>query len=136
MTLPPPKTASSPPPQRSCSTSMTRSVSARRTRSPVVGPYSWRYRAREISIIDRTSRLATQSEDDAIAADRDQWHRPSDPGFEPDRRARRYVQSESTGTGSVELEGGVGLEEVVVGADLDRPVAGVDHVELDGHQAC
>src|SRR5699024_9859307 len=43
MTFPPPKTTSSPYSVKSFSTSINKSVSAKRTESPVVGPYIWAY---------------------------------------------------------------------------------------------
>src|SRR6266487_3570072 len=48
MTLPPPKVTSSPYTVKSFSTSISSSVSARRTRSPVVGPYRSAYVRRGI----------------------------------------------------------------------------------------
>src|SRR5699024_1351433 len=43
MTFPPPNTTSSPYFVKSFSTSINKSVSAKRTESPVVGPYIWAY---------------------------------------------------------------------------------------------
>ena len=46
-------------------------------------------------------------------------------GFEADGGAGGDVQALAAGGGAVEAQGGVGFGEVVVGADLDRAVAGV-----------
>src|ERR1700722_6968175 len=135
MTLPPPKMASSPasgpgPPQRSSVTSISRSVSASRTRSPVVGPYSAAYRAREISAIKRSRVFAAQAGHDPGSGQRDQRDRPGHAGLEPYRRPGRDVQPVAAGRGPVEGHRRVGRSEVVVRADLDGPVPGVLHGQL------
>src|ERR1700694_4107921 len=76
MTLPPPNTTSSPanedgPPHRSSSTSIQRSVSAHRVRSPVVGPYSARYRSRGRSAMGVTAGSIERSSDVAAEPGRD-----------------------------------------------------------------
>src|SRR5919108_4108769 len=123
MTLPPPKTASSPaapgPPERSSSISISRSVSASRMRSPVVGPNRSAYAAREISGIEGTSGLPAQSGHHAGAGERDEFDVDGDPGLEAHGGARGDVQPLAVRCGAVEVQAGVGLGEVVVGADLD-----------------
>src|SRR5579864_1728937 len=67
MTLPPPKVTSSPYTVKSFSISISNSVSARRTRSPVVGPYRSAYvrrgifkliwRSFQVDRVDLTGRL-------------------------------------------------------------------------------
>jgi len=67
------------------------------------------------------------------AAVRDERHLAFDTGLEAHRRAGRDVEPASTRRGTVERQRRVRLGEVVVRADLHRPVAGVD----DGHRdAC
>ena len=70
-----------------------------------------------------------------LAGDRHQPHRPALARLEADRRARRDVETVAVGGPAVEHQGAVGLEEVVVAADLDRPVAGVRDRQLDGGAA-
>ena len=53
-------------------------------------------------------------------------------GLEADGGAGRDVESHAKGGAAVEVQGAVDLEEVGVGADLDRPVAGVGDFELKG----
>ncbi len=63
--------------------------------------------------------------DDAGAAERHERDLPRLAGLEPHGGAGRDIQPLAAGDGAVELQGGVGLGEMVVAADLDRPVAGV-----------
>jgi hypothetical protein len=53
-------------------------------------------------------------------------------GLEPHRGAGRDVEAETASLVALEIQRPVGLEEVVVRTDLDRPVAGVGHLQLDG----
>src|SRR3954468_7109628 len=57
------------------------------------------------------------------------------PRLEPHRRPGRDVEPHAARLAAVEAQGLVGLEEVVVRADLDRPVAGVGDLEGDGRAA-
>lgn len=63
----------------------------------------------------------------SVAGERHQVDRPFDPRLEAHRGAGRDVESAAPGGLAVEVEGGVGLGEVEVGADLDGPVAPVGH---------
>src|SRR6185437_3665543 len=132
ITLPPPKTASSPPAHRSCSTSMVSAVSASRIRSPAVGPYRSAYRDRLSSLTGRAlepSPADLQSGHVPVAGQRHQRDLPLDAWLEPDGGARRDVQPVPPGGVPVERERRVGLREVEVRPDLDRPVSGVGHDE-------
>ncbi len=51
-------------------------------------------------------------------------------GLEPDGGARGNVEPLTESPLPVKLEGPVDLEEVEMGSDLDRPVAGIPHREL------
>src|SRR5690348_15531966 len=57
------------------------------------------------------------------------------PRLEPHRRPGRDVEPHAARLATVELQRLVGLEEVVVRADLDRPLAGVGDLERDGRAA-
>ena len=57
-------------------------------------------------------------------------HRARLAGLEAHRRAGGDVEPHALGALAVELQRLVGLEEMIVAADLDRPVAGVG--DLDG----
>ena len=62
---------------------------------------------------------------DAPAAIRHQRHFARLAGFEAHRGAGRDIEPLATRGGAVERQRGVGFGEVIVAADLDRPVAGV-----------
>lgn len=68
----------------------------------------------------------------AVPPKRHQPHLAGLPGLEADGRAGRDVKPQAEGAGAVEIQGLVNLEEMVMRADLHRPVAGVDHGQLDG----
>src|SRR5262245_34246084 len=64
-----------------------------------------------------------------------EWHQVDFAGLarlEAHRRAGSDIEAAAARLGAVELQGRVGLGEVVMRADLDRPVAGVGHGEGDG----
>src|SRR5579863_9417695 len=134
---------------RSRSTCTNSSVSARRTRSPVVGPNISAY-WRRVSLrgmasfpfgpglrpgIERAVDLRLQAVDLAQAGQGDELHALGVARLEADGGAGGNVQPEAAGGGTVEAQGVVGLEEMVVRTDLDRAVAGVGDVERDGRQA-
>src|ERR1700722_3385914 len=140
MTFPPPNTASSPPAHRSRSTSMSSAVSASLIRSPAVGPYSSAYRSRLSSLTGLALRPGCtgcpakpptadlQARHHPPAGQRHQRDLALDPRLEPHRRAGRDVQPAAPGKLPVEPQRRVGLREVEVRADLNRPVADVrDH---------
>src|ERR1700738_3998062 len=68
---------------------------------------------------------AAKSVDDALAGERHELHVAGLPRFDPHRGARRDVEPHAAGFFSVELQRRVGLEEMIVRADLDRTIAGV-----------
>src|SRR5258708_34975559 len=68
----------------------------------------------------------------ALAGERDERDVARLPGLEAPRGAGRDVEPHAARLFAVELERRVGLEEVVVRADLDRPVAGVRHRQRHG----
>ncbi|KAG5731386.1 hypothetical protein E4T56_gene19676, partial [Termitomyces sp. T112] len=84
---------------------------------------------------ERALHQAAESEDAALAADGDQFHRALLAGFETHRGARDDVEPHAMGGGAVEAQGRIGLGEVVVRADLDGPVAGVAHHQGQGGAA-
>jgi hypothetical protein len=65
------------------------------------------------------------SRDDARAAEGDQPHRARLARLEARRGAGGDVEAHPARGGAVEAQGGIRLGEVVVAADLDRPVAGI-----------
>src|SRR5690606_5383977 len=79
--------------------------------------------------------LLVEAEHQPVAAIGDQSHRPRLAGFEPHGAAGGDVQAHAAGLLAIEAERGVGLVEVIVRADLDRPVAGIGHFEGDGRLA-
>ena len=70
-----------------------------------------------------------------IAAEGHELDRPALARLEADGGAGGNVQTEAVGRGAVELERGVGLEEMVVRADLNRSVAGVGDRHADRRAA-
>src|SRR5687768_11955510 len=65
----------------------------------------------------------------------DEGHLASLAGLEADGGAGRNVEAEAAGLLAVEGEGRVRFVEMVVRADLDRPVAGIGDLEGDGGAA-
>src|SRR5438045_7108660 len=69
--------------------------------------------------------------DDAVAGEGHEVHRPGLPGLEADRRAGRDVEAKAAGLLPVEHQRRVGLEEMIVAADLHRPVAEIGDAHLE-----
>ncbi len=63
--------------------------------------------------------LAAEAVDLAGAGEGDEADVAGLAGLEPHRGAGRDVEAETPGLAALELQGRVGLEEMVVGADLD-----------------
>ena len=108
-----------------------RSVSASRRRSPTVGPYRETYGPRSIFRGDGTGRVQgpparPRKPETARARRGGPASRACDPGLEADGGAGGDGQPASPGGVPVEGRGPVGLGEMEVRADLDRPVARVE----------
>src|SRR5580698_603764 len=69
--------------------------------------------------------------DCARAGNRDERHVARLSGLEAHGRAGGDVEPHAARLFTIELERGVGLEEMVMRADLDRPVAGIRNRECD-----
>ena len=69
--------------------------------------------------------FGVEAEDFAEAGEGDELDFFRVAGLEADGGAGGDVEAEAAGRGAVEAEGLVGLEEMIVRADLDRTVAGV-----------
>src|SRR5215475_8544170 len=113
---------------------MIRSVSARRTRSPTVGPNICAYAARLISWgICSPLQWAHDCAGEAMHQARTTIGNQRDLArltwLEAHRRPGRDVQAATERSPSVEVEGRVGLGEMIVTSDLDRPVTGVGNRE-------
>src|SRR5271169_2074791 len=76
--------------------------------------------------------LLAETVDLAFAGDGDQAHDAALAGLEANRGSGRDVEPEALRLPAIELERRVGLEEMIVRADLDRPVAGIG--DLDRHR--
>src|SRR5215470_839246 len=76
--------------------------------------------------------LPAKAVNPAFARERDQRHVARLPGLEPHRRASRNVEPHAARLPAVERQRRVGLEEMIVRADLDRPVAGVSNRQHHG----
>src|SRR6266851_1671443 len=132
-TLPPPKRASSPYTLRSASTSSQRSVSARRMRSPVVGPKCATYARRSCSTgmsVQGSVQQTVEAAHDASASEGHQPHGALLAWFEANRRSRRNVEAEAARRFTGEVQRAIDLEKMEVRTDLDRPVAGVGHINM------
>ena len=70
-----------------------------------------------------------EPEHHAVAAVGDERHRPRLAGLEADGAAGGNVEPPPACLVPIERQGRVGLGEVVMGADLDRPVAGVGDLQ-------
>ena len=81
------------------------------------------------SAVPGTSGLPAQSGHDTGAGEGDEFDVDGDPRLEAHGRTGGDVEPLATRGGAVELKAGVGLGEVVVGADLDGPVGGVQDGE-------
>src|SRR5215469_13883176 len=84
------------------------------------------------SISERARDTGVEAVDHARAVIGDEPHGAGLSGLEARRGAGRDVEAEAARLGAVEAERRVGLAEMVVRADLDRPVAGIGDFDLDG----
>ena len=75
--------------------------------------------------------LLAEADGLALAGERDEAHLAALAGLEADRRAGGNVEPEAARLGAVEFQRRIGLEEMIVRADLDRPVAGIGDFERD-----
>src|SRR3712207_3041306 len=93
----------------------------------VVGPGS-RFASPGMTMIAPRSNLphhlAAKTVDLALARERHQRDLAGGAGLEADSRAGGDVEAHAARLVALEAQRRVGLEEVVVAADLDRPVAG------------
>src|SRR5215203_3351714 len=80
---------------------------------------------------ERTHDVLPEAVDLALARERHERHLARRPGLEAHGRAGRDVEAHAAGLVAIEAERGVGLVEVVVGPDLDRPVARVGDLDQD-----
>ena len=83
-------------------------------------------------VAQRTVGEVVAATDHAVTGDVNECHRAGFTGFEANRRSGRDVQPLAIGGRTIELQLRVGLDEVVVAADLDRPVTQVDDFQFDG----
>src|ERR1700687_335864 len=70
-----------------------------------------------------------------VSGEGDQGDVPALPRLEPHRGAGRNVEAHAAGFRAVELQRRIGLEEMIMRADLDRAVAGVGDRELHARPA-
>src|SRR5437868_14031819 len=82
-----------------------------------------------------THYLLAEAIDLALAGERHEGNLARLAGLEAHGGAGGDVGAVPTCRRAVELQGAVGLGEVIVGADLDRPVAGIGHGDRDGRAA-
>src|SRR3974390_895351 len=76
--------------------------------------------------------LAAEAVDRALARERHELHLASLPGLEPHRRAGGDIEPHAARFFAVEFQRRIGLEEMVVRADLDRTIAGIGHRQRHG----
>src|SRR5262249_196340 len=69
--------------------------------------------------------------DDALAGERDQGDAARLARLEPHGRAGRNVEPHAARLLAIELERRIGFKEMIVRADLDRPVAGIGDAQRD-----
>src|SRR5919106_524989 len=81
--------------------------------------------------VDWTHDQTIEAAGPARAGDRHELDLARLPGLEAHRRAGRDVEATAARSLALELERGVGLEEMVVRADLNRAVAGIRHLQGD-----
>src|SRR5271154_3123061 len=79
--------------------------------------------------------LALEAEDLAIPREGYQRHRARLARLEAHRGSRGDVQPHAVGDLAIEAQRIVGLEEVIVRADLDRTIAAIGHLERRGPAA-
>src|SRR5438105_9094915 len=70
-----------------------------------------------------------------ISREGDERHLPDLPRLEADRGAGRDVEAHAAGFLALERERRIGLEEMIMRADLDRPVAGIGDRKLHAQPA-
>ena len=75
--------------------------------------------------------LLAEAVDFAFACDGDEAHGSALAGLEANGGASRDVQPVAFRLRSLELERRIGLEEMIVRADLDRPIAGIGYIERE-----
>src|ERR1700676_250445 len=73
--------------------------------------------------------VAAKTVDDAVSRERYQLHVAGLAGFEADRGASRDIEPHAAGASAIEFQRRVGLEEMIMRADLDRPVAAIGDIE-------
>src|SRR5271163_1682013 len=73
----------------------------------------------------------SEAVDRAFTGDRDQRDFARLARLEPHRRSWRDVEPHAACLAALELQRRIGFEEMIVRADLDRPVAGVGNRERD-----
>src|SRR5882724_3581608 len=83
------------------------------------------------SVSERAGDAAVEAVHDARPGIGDEPHDAALARLEARRRTGRDVETVAARNGAVEAQRRVGLEEMVVRADLDRPVAGVGDLDLD-----
>jgi hypothetical protein len=74
---------------------------------------------------------AAEAVDDSVAAEGHELHLAGLPGLEAHGRPGGNVEPHAARGGAVEAQRRIGLEEVVVRTDLDRPVAGVGDLQAN-----
>ncbi len=80
--------------------------------------------------LKRAHHIASEAIDLALACERHERHLAGGSGLEAHRRSRRNVEAHATRLFPARSEGGIGLVEMIVAADLDRPVAGLATVSV------
>src|SRR5205823_5396581 len=88
-----------------------------------------------ITLIQCAVDLAVEADDAPRPGIGDEPHVAALPRLETGRGAGRDVEAAAARLVAVELQGRIGLEEMVMRADLDRPVAGIRDGERDGRAA-
>src|SRR5262252_4553242 len=90
------------------------------------------FAAIEMPSVEFAHDVLTETVNRALAGEGDESNVSGLPWFEAHRGTGRNIQSHAAGLGAVEGQRRIGLEEMVVGADLDRSVPGIGHGECDG----
>src|ERR1700760_1040203 len=67
--------------------------------------------------------VGAEAVDDALAGERHELHVAGLTRLEPNRGAGRDIQPHAAGLLAIELQCRIGFEEMIVRADLDRPIA-------------
>src|SRR6476619_5432967 len=76
--------------------------------------------------------IATEAIDHALARERNERNLARLARLEPHGTARRDVEAHPARFLAVEFQRRICLEEMIMRADLDRPVAGIGHAHRDG----